>query len=217
MAPLAVNICCVSKYNFVVGEKGARFVSWLFWLNTLSPGSCLIPASLQPFHNSFLRERWGTLMVAWETAISAKPFPCLQPICNKGRHKVIPRHSARLWWHFPVLFSSPTACARAPQHQHLMTQLPFLIKGDAWPRVCVFAIPPSPPLSYAQGEKCLYFPSKYYRERFNFDILYRQSIPPFRDEECILHDWEAWPGKLNRHKSCTPVSCDKPRWYQCTW
>lgn len=56
------------------------------------------------------------------------------------------------------------------QHQHLMTQLPFLIKGDAWPRVGVFMLyrPPSlslPPLSNAQEEKCLYCPSKYYRER----------------------------------------------------
>lgn len=112
------------------------------------------------------------------------------------------------------------------QHQHLMTQLPFLIKGDAWPRVGVFMLY-LPPLYH-------YLPSLMRKEKnaFTFNLnttgsARRASVLFWHFISTIYSSLSGWrmhiawlgstPGKLNRLKSCTLVSCDKPRWYQCTW
>lgn len=82
--------------------------------------------------------------------------------------------------------------ALSPQHQHLMTQLPFLIKGDARPRIGVFMLHLHPSLylstsaSRAQEKNAFAF-NLNTTESLHFDILYQQSIPSFHGEECIFH------------------------------
>lgn len=102
-------------------------------------------------------------MVAWETAIALSHFHVCSPFATKVVTKSFP-DTARVYDDTFPFFFPRRARARAAQHQHLMTQLPFLIKGDAWPRVGVFILHSplsiTPSLSNAQGEKCLYFQSK---------------------------------------------------------
>lgn len=111
----------------------------------------------------------GTLMVAWETAIALSHFHVCSPFATKVVTKSFP-DTARVYDDTFQFFSPHRARARASQHQHLMTQLPFLIKGDAWPRVGVFMLYRLPlyhslPSLMPKKKKCLYCPSKYYRER----------------------------------------------------
>lgn len=85
------------------------------------------------------------------------------------------------------------ASARSPQHQHLMTQLPFLIKGDAWPGIGAFMLHLHPSLSLSAPspsrapEKNAFAFNLNTTESMHFDILYRQSIPCFHGQECIFH------------------------------
>lgn len=101
-------------------------------------------------------------MVAWETAIALSHFHVCSPFATKVVTKSFP-DTARVYDDTFPFFSPRRARERAPQHQHLMTQLPFLIKGDAWPCVGVFMLYSPPPLSIApslynaQGENAFTF------------------------------------------------------------
>ncbi len=90
---------------------------------------------------------------------------------------------------------------------------------------CLYAIPPPslspPPLSNARGENAFTFNLNTTESARRASVLFWHFISTIYS---TLSGWRmhiAWlgsmPGKLNRHKSCTPVSRDKTRWYQCTW
>lgn len=66
-------------------------------IDSPSAGSCLIPASLEPVQNSFLHREMGDSDGCRGNRDRAKPFPFSANggggICNRGRHKVIHKHS----------------------------------------------------------------------------------------------------------------------------
>ncbi len=157
----------------------------------------------------------GTLMVAWETAIALSHFHVCSPFATKVVTKSFP-DTARVYDDTFPFFSPRRPRARA------------LPNTSIWWRNCPFWSKEMHGLVYVS---LLYLPlpslMRKEKNAFTFHLNTTESVLFWHFISTIystLSGWRmhiAWlgsmPGKLNRHKSCTPVSCDKPRWYQCTW